>query len=67
MKQDCIFIFYAGECISPDLNIFDYAIVFDRHLKCDDRIIRRPTLDFYAVSIFDHFRNSTINMDLLKS
>lgn len=67
MKQDCIFIFYAGECISPDLNIFDYAIVFDRHLKCDDRIIRRPTLDFYAVSIFDDFRNSTINMDLLKS
>ena len=38
-------IFLAGECIAPDLNLFDYAIVFDRDLKCSDRICRLPTLE----------------------
>ena len=67
MNQDCIFIYYAGECISPDLNIFDYAIVFDRHLKCDDRIIRKPTLNFYSVSIFDEFCQMNVDLEMLKS
>lgn len=38
-----IFIFVSGECMTPDLNIFDYAIVFDRKLKDLDRICRIPT------------------------
>ncbi len=46
-------IFYAGECISPDLNLFDYAIVFDRELRLLDRIGRIPTLDFFHKRITD--------------
>lgn len=40
-------IFYGGEAMAPDLNWFDYAIAFDRNLKCYDRIIRMPTIDFF--------------------
>lgn len=47
-----ICIYYAGECIAPDLNIFDYAIVFDKNLKCEDRIIRMPTRLFFDDLIF---------------
>ena len=36
-------IFFAGECIAPDLNLFDYAVVFDRDLRCSDRLCRLPT------------------------
>ena len=36
-------IYHAGECNAPDLNIFDYAICFDQHLSCDDRVCRTPT------------------------
>lgn len=67
MNKDCIFIYYAGECISPDLNIFDYAIVFDRHLICEDRIIRKPTLNFYSISVFDEFCRMKVDMEMIKS
>ena len=39
-RKDCIFILDAYECIDPDLNIFDYAVVWNRDLKCGDRIAR---------------------------
>lgn len=42
-----VFIFFAGECIAPDLNMFDYAVVFNRKLKCDDRIARIPAMFFH--------------------
>lgn len=49
-----IIIFHAGECIEPDFNLFDYAIVFDRNLKYDDRCCRMPTtLRFYKSIIID--------------
>lgn len=51
--NDPITIFVAGECIEPDLNIFDYAIVFDRHIFNSDRIIRIP--------YFVKFKNFIIN------
>ena len=35
-----ILIFAPGECIAPDMNIFDYAITFDDNLIYDDRTIR---------------------------
>jgi len=37
-KNNPINIFVAGECLEPDFNIFDYAIVFDRSLSLDDRL-----------------------------
>ena len=54
-NENTINIFHAGECISPDLNFFDYAIVFDRNLADDDRIIRMPTIDFFKRRLFPEF------------
>ena len=59
-------IFFAGECISPDFNIFDYAIVFDRHLKNGDRVGRKPTLSFYRASLFNEFIGKTISKEDLQ-
>ena len=44
-------IFFAGECIAPDMNVFDYAFVFDRNLRLGDRIIRHPTLNFFSKNV----------------
>lgn len=43
-----IVLFWAGECISPDMNIFDYATTFDRGMVLADRIIRRPIVKFFG-------------------
>lgn len=51
-KQEAISIFFAGECIFPDMNLFDYAVCFDRHFTLDDRIGRRPCISFFSQSIF---------------
>ena len=56
-KKGAIVIFFTGECLSPDLNIFDYAIVFDRHLKCGDRIARMSARRFFDISFFDDLLN----------
>ncbi len=37
--QDCVKIFYTGENICPDFNVFDYAIGFE-YLDFSDRYIR---------------------------
>lgn len=37
-----IYIFLGDECISPDLNLFDYAIVYNDDFTCQDRIYRHP-------------------------
>ena len=37
-----ITIFWAGECITPDMNMFDYAVSFDRNMKLEDRIAQVP-------------------------
>lgn len=43
-----ILIFYSQEAMKPDLNLFDYGVVFDTGLQCDDRIVRLPPLrDMY--------------------
>ena len=41
MKYDCIRIFYSGEEIVPDFNLFDYAIGFD-DISFGDRYVRFP-------------------------
>ena len=45
-KDQQIRIFYCGEALVPDFNIFDYAIGFD-DLKFGDRYIRLHTLVFF--------------------
>lgn len=39
--QDCIKIFYTGENLTPDFNIYDYAIDF-HYLTLNDRHLRLP-------------------------
>ena len=51
-NEDIIKIYLAGECIAPDMNLFDYAIVFDRELKDMDRIVRFPPTILHKKSIF---------------
>lgn len=50
-KKQPICIYHAGECIAPDMNLFDYAIVFDRKLKDGDRVIRIPAMIFHSTSV----------------
>lgn len=45
-------LFFSGEAIFPDMNIFDYAVAFDRNLVLDDRICRLPILDFFHNHVF---------------
>ena len=41
LKFDCIRIFYTGECITPNFNVCDYAIGYDR-MVFGDRYLRVP-------------------------
>lgn len=41
LKYDCVRIFYTGENVTPDFNLFDYCIGFDE-LTFEDRYIRVP-------------------------
>lgn len=50
MDYDCIRIFYAGEEIVPDFNLFDYAIGFD-DITFGDRYFRYP-LCFFGNNTF---------------
>ena len=44
--------FWADECISPDFNICDYSMSYDKGLVNLDRAIRRPVMSIFAN--FDH-------------
>lgn len=44
-------VFFAGEAISPDWNLFDYAIGFDNHLQNGNRFIRHMS----PYDFFDNF------------
>lgn len=50
-NPNAILIFRAGECISPDMNLFDYAIVFDRNLTNGDRICRISFNRMFSASL----------------
>jgi hypothetical protein len=50
-NPNAVSIFRAGECISPELNIFDYAIGFDRNLTDRDRICRIPFYRYFSASL----------------
>lgn len=56
LNNNPITVFLAGECIEPDLNIFDYAIIFDRNLE-NERLIRMPTFLRFSHSIFQDENN----------
>lgn len=66
VENGAIIIFITGECMTPDLNICDYAVSFDRHLKIDDRIGRKPTLYFFTQSLFDEYIHMSVTDELLR-
>ncbi|MCM1103035.1 MAG: glycosyltransferase family 10 [Clostridium sp.] len=41
LKYDCPRIFYTGEAVAPDFNVYDYAMGFDR-ISFGDRYLRVP-------------------------
>ncbi len=43
-----VFIFWGNEAISPDMNLFDYALTLDNSLSMQDRICWRPNRVYYA-------------------
>ena len=47
-------IFFGGEAVFPDMNVFDYAVSFDRNLSLDDRVARMPTIDFFHAHLFSN-------------
>lgn len=47
-----ISIFASGEAVSPDMNLFDYAISFDKDFQLGDRIARKPPALFFQNHIF---------------
>lgn len=42
-KKATVKVFYAGEAVEPDFNLFDYAIGFDDRLQFVDRFVRHPS------------------------
>lgn len=44
--NDCVKLFYTGECQTPDFNLCDYAIGFD-YLDFGDRYLRYPLYFLY--------------------
>lgn len=48
LLYDCVKVFYTGENITPDFNLFDYAIGFD-YINFDDRYYRLPLYRLYQV------------------
>ena len=45
-KYECVKIYYMGENLTPDFNLYDYAIGFDR-INFDDRYFRLPLYRLY--------------------
>ena len=65
MSKRCILLYFSGECATPDLNMFDYAIAFDRNLQCGDRIARLSTIRFYSISLFPEYINMKVDKSIL--
>lgn len=47
-SRDRIVLFEGDEAISPDMNIFDYAITYDDSFEYNDRVCHRPYSYFVA-------------------
>ena len=64
MKYDCVRILYSGEPLSPDFNIFDYAMAFD-FIEFGDRYLRYP-LSIWRNIGECHFREPLSEEDAVK-
>ena len=57
--RDSIFIFLGEECTDPDLNVFDYAAVWNSDLKCGDRITRNIPYIYNSIDSVLHENDLT--------
>lgn len=62
-KISSILIFIGAEAVLPDLNIFDYAIVYDSQLSYGDRIVQFPARSYEYLSPNSKFENNLINKE----
>jgi len=60
--KSAVLIYVAGECIAPDLNVFDYAVTFDNKLSDHDRVFRMPTMLYFSKSIINDYNQMTESM-----
>lgn len=56
LKYDCIRICWASESLTPDFNLYDYAIGYDI-LEFGDRYFRMPLFHFYGGNLIDTAKN----------
>lgn len=59
--DDCIKIFYTGENICPDFNLYDYAIGFE-YLDFGDRYLRYPLYYAYSKGLWDSLMTKHCNI-----
>lgn len=60
--NDCVKIFFTGECQTPDFNLCDYAIGFD-YLDYGDRYLRYPLYLFYRKAMMQMLEKHLISDD----
>lgn len=56
-KNAKILIFFGGEAVIPDLNIFDYAVTYDSRINYSDRIVQSPSRTFDPLKDNPKFEN----------
>lgn len=67
-NPNAITIGHTTEAFYPDLNLFDYAICFDKNHKIEDRILTMPLLkSFYNSNIENYNKYREISENFLKS
>lgn len=63
MDQDCVRVLYTGEPLTPDFNVFDYAIGFDNIVfpdsKGENRYYRYPLCFYHFNQVKQLFRGLT--------
>ena len=65
LKYDCVRIHYEGENLSPDFNLYDYALGFP-YITFDDRYLRLPHYCLYPEAIEKAMKKHTLSDDEYK-
>lgn len=61
-NDEVVTIFMTGECVAPDLNLFDYAVCFDSYDK-SDRVICYPYRDHFREYLGESLNSYTGKID----
>lgn len=65
LKYDCVKIHYEGENLSPDFNLYDYALGFP-YITFDDRYLRLPHYVLYPEAVKLALKKHTYSDDEYK-